>query len=359
MFRIAVAIALFLCAAPSTYAQTARDTWAQVTKTIVVQPGLDVSCWKDAGRSQITEGPMTMTAVGDGTYEAIIGLQRGQKYNYLFFANAGFPAPGGLMDFNEYYDVVPTSGFIRASTNGVTVNDTVSAYYGSVGLTFDARRILSVPTTIPPGDTLWVFNNFGETPGIVSSFSAFPEGETKIRLVWGDPYGFWGQNGEAFKAADVLAGGQFLIYRSLSESGPFRLIAALDGKENTFVDDSGTTGLAMAETYYYVIRCRDAYEGTNLATDSFPTLSSDSSNVVHATTSGPLIGFFVVQAADWHVIERTRGRVFLSPPEAPPWGRKYEARMVRVYLPPGDLRKNAFIDSGSSNMEKRKRGREE
>lgn len=329
-FAVAAAVLVLAPAAGRADTRVATDTWAQVTKTLVVMPGTDVSCWKDVYRSLATNGETTMTAVGDGSYEAILPLARGRTYNYLFFAQAGSPAPGGLMAFNEYYDVVPTSGVIPASTNGTTITNTTAVSFGQAG-NFDARRILNIPATMSPGDTLWVFNNFGETPGVVVGLDASPVGDTMVALSWQGPYGFWGSGGEAFKAADVLAGGTYEIYRSTAPNGPYTLISTIEGSLSETID----AGLTTNETYYYYVRCRDAYTGPNgIGVDTFPRMRGDSSAYDTVLTGASIRGFFIVREADLDVIERRGGLAFVSRPEDPPWGPKEAVRLSWVYLPP-------------------------
>lgn len=319
-------LCLFLPAAARAGA-SASDTWGQVGRDLVVQPGTSVSCWSDPARSQITNGPMAMVPVGDGTYETVVGLIRGQTYNYFFFVNAGASPAGRLTAFNTYYDIVPTSGRINASTNGVAVNETTAARYGQAG-NFDARRILTVPASLNPGDTLWVFNNLGETPGVVTSLLAYAEGDTQIRLQWDGPYGFWGTGGEAFKAADVLAGGRIEILRADTSGGLYTQVAAIDGKEVTWLD----SGLASANTYYYVVRCRDAYQG-GLA-DSFPQRLGDTTAPVHSSPQGPVNTYFIVQGADEEVLASKGWLAYLTPWGEPPTSPKWAGRMVRIFLPP-------------------------
>lgn len=327
--RFALAANILLGAVLPTYAQTASDTWGQVTKQIVVHPGTTTSAWLDVDRSLVTNGPLTMTPVGDGTYEAVLPLVRGRTYNYLFFAVAGNPPEGGLCAGCQYYDPVPTRGPIPASTWGdTTVTDTSSAYYGQAG-NFDARRILEVPASLAPGETMWIFNNFGETPGVVANLIAYPEGDTQIRLEWTGPYGFWGQGGEAFKAADVLAGGVIEIYRDTDLAGTFPLIATIDGSLQTYLD----TGLVAGETYCYVLRAVDAYQGG--PGDTFPQLRGPSSDTDCATTQGPIKTFWIVRDPDVRRIEEGGGLVFLSRACDPFWGPKVPARFVRIFLPRG------------------------
>lgn len=322
------ALGLVLAPAPARAAATAADTWASVQKYIAIHPGTSVSVWNTPERSQITGGAVAMTPVGDGTYEYVVGLTAGQTYNYLFWANPGGTAVGGLQAWNEYYDIVPTSGLIRCSLNGITYNDT-SAYYGSVN--YDARRILAVGSNRNPGDTIWVFNNWGETPGTVAGLSGYGEGESTIRLTWTGVYGFWGTGGEAFKAADVLAGGRIQVWRSATPYSGYTLRGTVEGRFTTFVD----TNLAPG-SYYYYLRPFDAYNGSG-ATDSFLTLSGSDSPAVagykQCTTALPVRSFFIVRDADWEVIERQGGLAFLSHEDDPPWGAKIPVSMVRVELP--------------------------
>jgi hypothetical protein len=331
--RLGVLFVFVLLASPA-QAQTAADTWGTVPKYIAIQPGTQVSVWKDANRSQITGGAVAMTPVGDGTYEYIVGLTRGQTYNYLFWANSDSTAKGGLRVWEEYFDIIPASGRIKASSDTVakTVNDTTSAYYSSVN--FDARRVIAIPSTKAPGDTLYVFNNFGETPGLVSDFLAWNSGETQVLLTWGAPYGQWGSWGEQVKAADVLAGGTYQIYRSdTSESGPFALVATVQGHLTSHID----TGLTGGNTYYYAIRALDAYSGNN-PTDSFSRLRGETSTVDSAVTSASIRAFFIVQGGSWPVIERQAGTAWFSRPEDPPWGDKLPVRVVRVVAGVGPRR---------------------
>jgi hypothetical protein len=316
----------FVQFATPAHAQTAADTWGWVPKYIAIHPGTTASVWSDASRSQITNGRVAMTPVGDGTYEYVVGLTRGQSYNYIFWANSDSTPKGGLKTWNEYYDIMPTSGKIRVSTDTVTKvwNDTTSAYYAPVN--YDARRVLSIPATKDPGDTMYVFNNFGETPGLVANFQAWNSGETQILLTWDAPYGNWGSWGEPVKAADVLAGGSYEIYRSaVSESGPFTLVATVQGHLASHTD----TDLAPGNTYYYAIRALDAYGGSGL-TDSFTRLRGETSTVDSAVTTAAIRAFFLVQGGSWPVIERQEGKAWFSRPEDPPWGDKMPVRVVRV-----------------------------
>lgn len=324
IFDIYLLIFLF---SPAYAGSTASDTWGSVSKTIAIQPGTTVSVWKDASRALITNGAAACIPVGDGTYEYLVGLTAGQTYNYIFFANASFPAEGGLQAWNEYYDIMPTTGKIRASRNGTTYNDTTSAYYSSVA--YDARRVLAVPSSMNPGETLWVFNNFGETPGVVANLTGYGEGDTMIRLNWTGVYGFWGQNGESFKAADVLAGGSYEIYRGNTESGPFSLIATIPGQLLTYLD----TDLLLGDTKYYAIFARDAYNGT-LTTDTFPRLRGDTSTIIHARSAAAVRAFFIVRDANWDYIESQGGLAYFSRPEDPPWGSKTPVAVARVFLAP-------------------------
>ncbi len=327
-------LAVLGLSAPARAGATASDSWGAVVKYIAINPGTSVSVWKEASRSLVTNGSVSMTPVGDGTYEYIVGLNAGQSYNYIFYAQAGWPAPPGLVAWNEYYDVMPANGVIRCSSNGKTWNmpDT-TAYYSSVN--YDARRVLNIPGTMAPGDTLYVFNNFAETPGTVNNFFAAAEGDTQIRLTWDGVYGHWGTGGEAFKAADVLAGGTFEIYRGTNESGPFTRIATIDGLLSTFLDSN----LVAGDTYYYCVRALDAYRGLTVATDTFPRLRGDTSTVRYARARGAIRTFFIVRDADWGVLENRGGLAWFSDPVDPPWGEKIAVRIARVYLPgPGRLR---------------------
>lgn len=326
------AVLLFFVALPA-FAQTlvARDSWGAVPKYIAIHPGTTVSVWQTEGRSQITGGAAAMTPVGDGTYEYIVGLVAGQSYNYLFYARPGATAIQGLAAWNEYYDVVPAVGTIRAGRNVPRYTDTTSAYYSTI--VGDARRVLAVPSSMNPGETLWVFNNWGETPGTIAGFSGNGEGDTAIRLNWTGVYGFWGSGGEAFKAADVLAGGRIEIYRSSSPLTGYTLRDTVAGGLTTYLD----TGLAPG-SYYYMVRALDAYRGLGYANDSYSTMrgGSDSPIVntyIQCTTALAIRSFFIVQGGDWDYIQARNGQAWFSQEGDPPWSEKFQATIVSVILP--------------------------
>lgn len=337
---VAAVFGLLLAAAPVRADTTvASDTWGDAVKTLVVMPGTSISCWKDAWRALASGGETTCTPVGDGSFEMILGLTAGQTYNYLFFAQGGNPAVGGLMQSNEYYDIIPTNGPIPVSTNGRTIyTDSTSVYYqaaryGQAG-NFDARRLLTVPNVMTPGETLWVFNNFGETPGVVGGVTAYAQGDTSIRIEWTSPYGYWGSGGEAFKAADILAGGRYRIYRSstpaVADTWAFSFVESVDGDVFTYLD----SGLVSGETYRYVIQCLDAYKGaSNPWGDSFPQRWSDTSAADTSTTAAAFNSIFLIRAPDEEVIRRKSDLVFLSRADDPPWGPKWPARLAQAYLP--------------------------
>ncbi|MEK8022731.1 MAG: hypothetical protein AAB229_02880 [Candidatus Hydrogenedentota bacterium] len=312
-----------------------RDSWGVAPKYIAIQPGTTVSVWSTADRAQITGGAVAMSPVGDGTYEYIVGLTAGQSYNYLFYTRPGATAIQGLQAGNEYYDIVPTIGTIRCGRNAPLYNDT-SAYYSSVN--YDARRVLAVPSTMNPGETLWVFNNWGETPGVISGFTGNGEGDTSIRLNWTGTYGFWGTGGEAFKSADVLAGGMIEIYRSASPLTGYALRDTVTGGSTTYLD----TNLAPG-SYYYMVRALDAYKGLGYASDSYRTLrgGSDSPVVntyIQCTTALSIRSFFIVQGGDWDYIKDHNYRAWFSESTGDPWCEKFPATIAVVTLP--DRRKN-------------------
>lgn len=329
---LSVSLCLCLFSRPAD-AQTlvARDSWGAVPKYIAIHPGTAVSVWQTEGRSQITNGAVAMTPVGDGTYEYIVGLSAGQAYNYLFYARPGPTAIQGLAAWNEYYDIVPTVGTIRAGRNVPRYTDTTSAYYSTI--LGDARRVLSVPSSMNPGETLWVFNNWGETPGTVAGVSGNGEGDTAIRIIWTGVYGFWGSGGEAFKAADVLAGGKIEIYRSTSPLTGYTLRDTVSGGATTYLDTGLTPG-----SYYYMVRALDAYRGLGYGNDSYATLKggSDSPVVntyVQCTTALPIRSFFIVQDGDWDYIRQHGGQAWFSQEGDPPWGEKFQATIVSVTIP--------------------------
>ncbi|MEW5693108.1 MAG: hypothetical protein AB1765_07415 [Candidatus Hydrogenedentota bacterium] len=291
----------------------ASDTWALVKKYIAVHPGTSKAVWEDADRSLITNGAMEMTPVGDGTYQAILELNKGATYNFIFFAKTEASAPPGLQTWTTYYDAVPTGGSIQSGTQP-TVVTTVDTYYNPVyysvivdGYNQDARRVLKTPTNI--GDTLYIFNNFGDHPKAPQNFKANALDTQNVLLTWDDPYTNWGTWGESVKAVDVIAGGTYAIYRNTTGSTTtYTLLTTVDGSLNSYYD----TNVAMNDTYWYVIVSYDAYRGgTN---QPFTQLcSSDTSNQDSATIYEPINVFFKVEHFNWDYVRQHDYIVYLTP----------------------------------------------
>ncbi|OGH58329.1 MAG: hypothetical protein A3G34_16440 [Candidatus Lindowbacteria bacterium RIFCSPLOWO2_12_FULL_62_27] len=297
----------------------ASDTWAQVPRYIAVHPGTQTSVWSDVSRASITNGLQTMTAVGDGTYQAIIQLTPKATYNFLFFAKTGPSAPAGLQPNTTYYDVIPTGGAIQSGTQPLKVDSTSApaVRYGTVGTSNDARRLITVPQDLDPGDTFYVYANFGERPITITNFDAMAVDTTTVRLTWGAPYGSWGTGGESFKAADVIAGGLFRVYRNTTGSTTsYTLVKEVDGSATNYTD----AGLSANTTYYYVLVAVDAYKGLTSGTvnDSpFLRLMSDTTPQDTAVPRAPVRVRFKVHHFDWNYVQSHGQVVYMTREDAP------------------------------------------
>lgn len=314
---------LLLPIAPASAADTyASDTWAQVPRYIAVHPGTQTSAWSDVSRATVTNGLQTMTAVGDGTYRAVIQLTPKATYNFLFFAKTGATAPAGLQTNTTYYDIIPTGGTIQSGTAPLKITKydtatTPAVRFGTVGATNDARRLITVPQQLSPGDTFYVYTNFGERPVTITNFDAQPVDTTTVRLTWGAPYGNWGTGGESFKAADVIAGGTFRIYRNTSGSTTtYSLVKEIDGSATSYVDAS----LTANTTYWYVLIAVDAYKGTvsGGANDSpFLRQMSDTTSQDTAVPRAPVRIRFKVHNFDWNYVESHGHVVYMTREDEP------------------------------------------
>ncbi|MEW6555835.1 MAG: alpha-amylase family glycosyl hydrolase [Elusimicrobiota bacterium] len=250
----------------------AEPIWRNVRKTIAFQEGQTVSAWDEVGRSNLTSTgrAVNMTAPADDSTEQefSVNLAGGTTYNFILFAYSTFTI-SGLTVGTTYYDTVPTSGSNGMATSTSTANITShgSAWYGNVGATGDSRRLLYVPrlSQLGGGATLYVYCNFAARP-TQSSVYATAASSYSILLMW-TPYGAWGTDSESFKAADVIAGGFYYVYRSsVSASGPYVLWASTDVMSWTD-DDKDTSGdnkgLIGGNEYFYVIVASDAYKGAS------------------------------------------------------------------------------------------------
>lgn len=313
--------------------QYASDTWAQLNKYIAVQAGTLQSVWEN--NADITNGLVTMTVKGDGTYGAVIGLETGKSYNFLFFAKTGSTAPPGLQPNYTYYDAVPTGGNIQSGTTAyqVSVYDSTQqapVHYDHIGINWDARRVITVPSYLNPGDSFYVYGNFADKPGGVTNFSATAVDTDTVRLTWSYPYGYWGSGSENVKAADVIAGGTYAIYRNTTGSTTtYTKIASVPGDVFAYRD----TGLTPDSTYYYVIVSKDAYTG-QYDTTPFEQLVSDTITPDSATPKPPIKVFFSVQGLDWNYVRHNKFIVYLTDKREKNkyFVRRTRAVITRIYM---------------------------
>ena len=293
--------------------QYAADTWAQVSRYIAVHPGTTEAVWEDAAKSQVTNGLMQMTAVGDGTYRALIPLTPGATYNFLYFAKTGASPPAGLQPNSTYFDAVPSGGNIQSGTQPLKVTKyetsaIAPARYGAIGTNFDARRVITVPSNLVPGDTFYVYGNFADRPISIKNFDANAVDTKTVRLSWEAPYGNWGQGGESMKAADVIAGGKFIIYRNTSGSTTtYTKLSEIAGSDTSYTD----TNLTQGTTYYYVMVAKDAYQG-DTPDSPFVQLVSDTTPQDTAIPNAPVRVRFKVHNLDPEYVERHGHVVYLT-----------------------------------------------
>lgn len=246
----------------------AAGLWKSVRKTIAFQEGITVSAWDTDGKSNITPTgrAINMTTPSDDASEQefLANLTPGASYNFMLFAYSTFSI-SGLETNATYYDTVPSagSGGMVTSTSTVSITGHGKAWCGPVGPGFDARRILYVPTNLPSGATLYVYCNFASSPS-ASYVSATVVSTFSVHLEW-TPYGAWGTSGESLKAADVIAGGHYYVWRSsVSSSGPWNLWVSTSSRNWIDADlnaPGDALGLEAGRTYYYVVVSSDSYSG--------------------------------------------------------------------------------------------------
>ena len=250
----------------------ASSVWNDDTKIqlqIAIQTGLDISVWNTPERANITNGKMNMQAVGEGAWRITIPLAKGNKYNFIFFAQTTNTPPEGLQPYQEYYDTVPNTGtFVVSQTSySISVPAGVRGYFAAVGP--DARRVLELPSTLPSGTTLYVFANFASSPTAPTYVQAYPKNQ-KVTLYWSAPYGeAWtdvinnipvGGVGESFKAIDVICGGVYQIYYSTWNPPSLdQWVSTVTVPGNVF--SYTFSGLTNGITYYYIIRASDTFRG--------------------------------------------------------------------------------------------------
>lgn len=309
--------------------------WGQLGKSIAIQPGTNVSAWSEAGRSDATNSGNVdaMTAVGDGTYKYKAWLTPGATYNFIFFAYTNDSPPSGLTANTTYYDTVPNSGQgqgMVTSTSSTTITGANTASF--ISISGDARRLVWIPSTLSATATYYVFSNFSSSPTL-TQVSASP-GDQAVSLSWA-PYGAWGANGEQMKAADVIAGGEYFIYRSSntpSGSWVFEKILSTSG-----VSSYTDTGLTNGTSYYYVVVSSDAYNGTGFISNMYsPTSISSSTYQAWARPAKPIPVYFKVEKLDWDYIKKHGFIAYLTPVgfDGRTYRNKIPVKITRVYLPP-------------------------
>lgn len=301
----------------------------------------EISVWSDVSRSNITNGAVNMTATGDGTYEYNVKLARGATYNFILFVRTGDTPPNGLNPNSDYFDTAhwSTNTYMPTSTSSTTYNPpseplTSVCRFKQVGPTNDSRRVITVPRSLAASSTLYVFCNYASTPTPPINFQAQPSGATSVDLSWGKPFGVWGSGSDSFAAADVIAGGVYMIRHSTgSSTGPYEDLVTLPGSSFTYT----RTGLTSGQTYYYIIRSSDAYQG-KLGTADVPNHFSDfSASTANASPQASRRIRFKVENIDWEKVEgKFQNLVWMTPwdEEARDYPYKEPGRIVRVYLPP-------------------------
>ncbi|MBU3956652.1 hypothetical protein KJ633_09375, partial [bacterium] len=277
----------------------ASSPWPAVRKSIAMQEGTTVSAWDSDGRSNVTPTgrAVAMTApLGlPDELEFSASLTPGTTYNFILFAHSTYSI-SGLLANTTYFDTVPALGSagMLTSISTLTTTNHGSVYFGSVGGTGDTRRILCAPRELASGTTVYVFCNFSGVPD-TSEVYAVPVNSYTVQLDW-SPYGAWGAGEETSKAADVLAGGTYEIYRSsVSEAGPYILILSTSGvselMDNDRAAEGDNIGLLKEVEYFYVVVSSDAYCGDaekaqipNLYRPGAPEFSTDDASATPRET---------------------------------------------------------------------------
>ncbi|MEW6039988.1 MAG: alpha-amylase family glycosyl hydrolase [Elusimicrobiota bacterium] len=256
---------------------TATSPWADSTKIklqLAIQSSTDTAVWSSADRANITEGKMDMTPVGNGAWRAVVPLLRGEKYNFLFFAQTTTSPPTGLSSNTEYYDTVPSTGTFAVSTSPVSISPEGGGNFYPCGTNRDARRLIDIPNSLAENSTWYVFANFGSTPTAPTYIQAVP-GDGKITLYWSAPYGRSWVNvvnnvptggGESMKAADVVAGGVYQIWFANTNPGDinsYSSTATVSGGVFSYT----IAGLNNNTTYYFLLRSSDTFKPSPQSTE--------------------------------------------------------------------------------------------
>lgn len=303
--------------------QKAHTNWAKLDKYLVIQPSLNVSAWEN--RSIVSN----MVPVGDGTYQVKLDLTPGQYYNFLFMAKTGSNPPLGLDVDTTYYDQSPGQGYIPTSKNPDTVQYTNHAWYGQVSEDNDQRRILLVPN-LGTGESLYVFNNFNESPNPPDTVEALP-GDGRIILNWSKAQGSWNQDD-----VNILAGGEYTIYyNNVDASSNYTALTTVEGNVTSYTH----TGLANGVTYYYIIVTKDAYmQSTGYPfpqkSSDLPPLAGEAGNQAYATPRGTMPVYFKVEQINWKIVEEKNYLVWLTPSseDGRVYNRKVPGRIIKVKI---------------------------
>ena len=323
-------------------------SWGSVTKKLSIQQGTQVEAWESdrlTNGTTVTRGDVTlaqlgqraadMVADGDGTYSLTVNLQPNAEYNYIFFAQTGG---------QTYYDTITGSkkGNIIVSTSATQqLSGGATAYTGSTS-NGDGRRILQMPD-VEDGTTVYVLNNFGDAPNPPRNVRAFP-GQSAVRLKWDEPDTSWGYDGGSIRAADVLIGGGFRVFRSTDIEIGYADVGFRAGSTATanatfeWTDSGLTTGV----TYFYIIVSSDAYSGQP-GMMAIPNLTSGvpskgQNYQVKGKTGRPVEVLFKVQNIEWEKVERKDYIVWMTPQkqDARFYRGKLKGRIIQVYIPPDE-----------------------
>lgn len=344
---------ILLCAAlcalsTSLFAAGANGPWgsANISVGVVVQSGITTSAWEGAGRNDLTGNATSfftaanqMTPLGDGTYQLRLDLIPGAVYNYLFSARVN-TAMGGLAAGTAQPEPCPNTGsdagtFISVSSTTVNQPATGSIGYTSVG--GDGRRILTMPTDLAQGTTVYLFHNFASTPTGVANYST-NIGANYVDLNWSCGLGYWGGGAPAL---DTLGGSYALYVATSAPTNAFTSLGTLSGQATYYRH----AGLTPGTSYYYIFVSSDSYAGaTNPAAKSlWANLkradmtwaeSQYTTNDKTALPSNPIPVYFKVENIDAEH-SKTGSIVYLTPADVDGrlWPYKMSGVLIQAYVP--------------------------